>query len=135
MTNESVIFRTSAIYEYQRHAVLLELHAVFNQVYVSVGRRMEELPPNSIVEIARIQRRNQHTRWRYCLYPNDRIFSTGTRHVHSILFNTIYNRVYENDDEDSDMEIIDYISILVKLKFQKNKSLYESHRNSQTVGT
>ena len=119
MTNESVIFRTSIMYEYQRHCVLLELHAVFNQVYVSVGRRMEELPPNSIVEIARIRRRNQHTRWRYCLYPNDRIFSTGTRHVHSILFNTTYNRVYENDDEDSDMEIIDYISILVKLKFQK----------------
>ena len=94
MTNENVIFRTSIMYEYQRHCVLLELHAVFNQVYVSVGRRMEE-------------RRNQHTRWRYCLYPNDRIFSTGTRHVHSILFNTTYNRVYENDDEDSHMEIID----------------------------
>ena len=119
MTNENVIFRTSIMYEYQRRAVLLELHVVFNQVYVSVGRRMEELPPNSIVEIARIQRRNQHTRWRYWLYPNDSIFSTGTRHVHSILFNTTYNRVYENDDEDSDMEIIDYISILVKLKFQK----------------
>ena len=41
------------------------------------------------------------------LYPNDRIFSTGTRHVHSILFNTTYNRVYENDDEDGDMEIVD----------------------------
>ena len=118
MTNENVIFRTSVMYEYQRRAVLLELHVVFNQVYVSVGRRMEELPPNSIVEIARIQRRNQHTRCR-CLYPNDRIFSTGTKHVHSILFNTTYNRVYENDDEDSHMEIIDYISILVKLKFQK----------------
>ena len=113
MTNESVIFRTSIMYEYQRRAVLLELHAVFNQVYVSVGRRMGELPPNSIV--ARIQRR---ARCR-CLYPNDRILSTGMRHVHSILFNTTYNRVYENDDEDSDMEIIDYISILVKLKFQK----------------
>lgn len=119
MTNENVIFRTSVIHDYQRRAVLLELHAVFNQVNVSVGRRMGELPPNSIVEIARIQRRNQHTRWRYWLYPNDSIFSTGTRHVHSILFNTTYNRVYENDDEDSDMEIIDYISILVKLKFQK----------------
>ena len=80
---------------------------------------LEEEWKNSIVEIARIQRRNQHTRWRYWLYPNDSIFSTGTRHVHSILFNTTYNRVYENDDEDSDMEIIDYISILVKLKFQK----------------
>ena len=101
MTNENVIFRTSVIHDYQRRAVLLELHAVFNQVYVSVGRRMEELPPNSIV--ARIQRR---ARCR-CLYPNDRIFSTGTRHVHSILFNTTYNRVYENDDEDSHMEIID----------------------------
>ena len=66
---------------------------------------MEELLPNSIVEIARIQRRNQHTRWRYCLYPNDRIFSTGTRHVHSIY--PTYNRVYKNDDEDSDMEIVD----------------------------
>ena len=99
MTNENVIFRTSVIHDYQRRAVLLELHAVFNQVNVSVGRRMEELPPNSIVEIARIQRRNQHTRWRYWLYPNDSIFSTGTRHVHSILFNTTYNRVYENDDE------------------------------------
>ena len=107
MTNENVIFRTSVIHDYQRRAVLLELHAVFNQVYVSVGRRMEELPPNSIVEIARIQRRNQHTRWRYWLYPNDRIFSSGTRHVHSILFNTTYNRVYENDEEDSDMEIVD----------------------------
>ena len=106
MTNENVIFRTSVIHDYQRRAVLLELHAVFNQVYVSVGRRMEELPPNSIVEIARIQRRNQHTRCR-CLYPNDRIFSTGTKHVHSILFNTTYNRVYENDDEDGDMEIVD----------------------------
>ena len=39
MTNENVIFRTSVIYEYQRRAVLLELHAVFNQVYVSVGRK------------------------------------------------------------------------------------------------
>jgi hypothetical protein len=65
--------------------------------------------PNSIVEM--VQRRNKHTQcWRYSFYPSDSIFSSGTRgtpHVPSILFNKTYNHVYENDDEDNHIEIID----------------------------